>query len=266
MDDERRGPEDERIRPRADFTTFFEAEWSEEGSRIGIVDADGTDVQLLTDGSERVCCPAWQPVPVQQEAPQPTSSPSPIAVDARVAGLVRLEGIPGSVAAAESSVWVATYDYDDQQAAIAHVDAITNKVVATVPVDGVVYNLAADTNAVWVPAGAQPSVALLRIDATTNEVTGRVEGVHGPVVVDPTGCGLLRTARTSVTRPWCGSIPRPSRSTCGCPWGSLPSTWWRGAGRFGSWAARHAAATWKRATFIRSLWGHRGEGLFRPSS
>jgi hypothetical protein len=91
------------------------------------------------------------------------------------------------VAAAEGSVWVATYNYDRKQAAVVRIDAATNEVVASVPIDGTPSNLAVGAGAVWVPTGAQRSVALLRVDATANEVTGRVEGVHGPVVVDSTG-------------------------------------------------------------------------------
>lgn len=96
-------------------------------------------------------------------------------------------GVPGSVAAADGSVWVATYDFEHDRGAVVHIDAATNEVVATIPVEGLAYNLAVGAGSVWVPTGALPSVALLRIDAATNEVTGRVDGVHGPVVVDATG-------------------------------------------------------------------------------
>jgi hypothetical protein len=106
---------------------------------------------------------------------------------AEVVGRVRLEGNPGSVAAANGSIWVTTYDYEDGQAAVVRIDATTNEVVATIPIDEVAYNLAIGAGAVWVPTGAQPSIALLKIDPTTNEVTGRIAGVHGPVVVDATG-------------------------------------------------------------------------------
>lgn len=114
-------------------------------------------------------------------------SPSMIDLTAQVTGRIRLGGIPGSVAASAGSVWVTTYNYEDGQAAVVRIDSITNEVVATIPIDDIAYNLAVGSGAVWVPTGTQPSVELLRIDASTNEVTGRVAGVHGPIVVDATG-------------------------------------------------------------------------------
>jgi Tol biopolymer transport system component len=155
---------------------------------VWLMRKDGTDLMELAGGFEQAGGINWQALGADAEqSPDPTETPSPIALSARVAGRVRVDGVSGSVAAAEGSVWVATYDYEDRTSAVVRIDVATNQVVATVPVDGTPSNLAVGAGAVWVPTGAQPRVALLRVDATTNEVTGRVEGVHGPIVVDPTG-------------------------------------------------------------------------------
>jgi dipeptidyl aminopeptidase/acylaminoacyl peptidase len=172
--------------------------WSPDGTKIAfqrdgdlyVMNADGTAVTRLVESPQFESNPTWQPVPVEEQSPEPTETPtppSPTAVSAHVAGRVQLEGVPGSVAAADGFVWVATYDYGRAQAAVVRIDAATHEVVATIPVDGTPSTLAASGGAVWVPAGEPPSAALLRVDAATDEVTGRVEDVHGPVVVDPTG-------------------------------------------------------------------------------
>jgi hypothetical protein len=128
--------------------------------------------------------PSWQALSAAT-SPAPTE-PAP-AISAQVVEQVQVDGIPGSIAAADGSVWVATYDFEHGRGEVVHIDAATNEVMATIPLDGTIYNLAVGAGAVWVPTGASPSVVLLRIDAATNEVTGRVEGVHGPVVVEASG-------------------------------------------------------------------------------
>jgi Tol biopolymer transport system component len=172
--------------------------WSPDGTKIAfqrdgdlyVMNADGTVLTRLTETPHVESSPSWQPFPVDGESPEPSETPtppSPTAVSAHVAGRVQLAGVPGSVAAADGFVWVATYDYERAEAAVVRIDAATNEVVATIAVEGMPSNLAVGAGAVWVPSGAQPAVALLRIDAATTEVTGRVEDIHGPIAVDGTG-------------------------------------------------------------------------------
>jgi hypothetical protein len=109
-------------------------------------------------------------------------------VTATVASRVHVAGLAYSVAAGDASVWVATSENDRGRGAVVHIDPTTDRVVATVRIDGFAYNLAVGDGATWVPVYVQgKGNVLLRIDAGTNEVTGRVDGVTGPVVVDATG-------------------------------------------------------------------------------
>jgi len=98
-----------------------------------------------------------------------------------------------SVAAGDGSVWVATSENDRGRGAVVHIDPAGDRVVATVRIDGFAYNLAVGDGAAWVPVYVQgKGNMLLRIDAGTNEVTGRVVGVTGPVVVDATGVWAIQ--------------------------------------------------------------------------
>lgn len=167
------------------------------------------------------------------------SSPPPPAVSAQVAGRVQVEGQPGSVAAADGSVWVATYDFERGQAAVVRIDASTNEAVATVPVHGVVYNLAARNRTVWVSVSGKPSV-LLRIDAATNEVTGRFEGVNGPVVVDATGVWAIEDGPGERDAAVVRIDPENLRIEARVPVGESPFDMVAGAGAI--WlVARHTA-------------------------
>jgi hypothetical protein len=112
----------------------------------------------------------------------------PPALDARVAERVDVGATAGSVAAADGSVWFATYDFGRDAAAVVHIDAATARVINTIPMNGFVENIAAGDGAAWVavaPPHGDPM--LVRIDQGTDEVTGTVQGVSGPLVVDPTG-------------------------------------------------------------------------------
>ncbi len=138
----------------------------------------GLAVKALSNGSAGPVIPGTSP----------STRATPVSVTATVVDRVRLEGLPGSVAAADGSVWVATYDFDRGTGAVVHIDAATDQILATVPIDGFVSNLAAGDGAAWAPVGVNgKGSSLLRIDAATNEVTGRVDGVTGPVVVAPVG-------------------------------------------------------------------------------
>jgi hypothetical protein len=118
----------------------------------------------------------------------PSSSSIPPALDARVAERVEVGATAGSVAAADGSVWFATYDFGKDAAAVVHIDAATARVIDTIPIDGLASNIAAGDGAAWVVA-APPhgDPMLVRIDQGTDEVTGTLQGVSGPLVVDPSG-------------------------------------------------------------------------------
>jgi hypothetical protein len=122
-------------------------------------------------------------------SPSLLSSPSiPPVLDARVGERVDVGATAGSVAAADGSVWFATYDFGKDAAAVVHIDAATATVIDTIPMDGFVDNIAAGARAAWVvvaPPHGHPM--LVRIDQGTDEVTGTVQGVSGPLVVDPSG-------------------------------------------------------------------------------
>ncbi|MDP9342394.1 MAG: hypothetical protein M3Q23_09945 [Actinomycetota bacterium] len=114
-------------------------------------------------------------------------------VTATVADRIHIAGLAYSVAAGDGSVWVATSENDRGRGAVVHIDPAGDRVVATVRIDGFAYNLAVGDGAAWVPVYVQgKGNRLLRIDAGTNEVTGRVVGVTGPVVVDATGVWAIQ--------------------------------------------------------------------------
>lgn len=165
------------------FTRYYAG-----GSDIFLLDLETAEVTQLTHTGDAVD-PAWQPVPAVEGSPSAWD-----AVSAEVTGRVRLDGVPGPVAAADRAVWVTTYDYEHEGAAVARIDATTNEIVATVPIEGLPpSNLAVGAGALWVPAGMEHGgPVLMRVDTDTNEVTGRVEGVTGPVVADATGVWAIQ--------------------------------------------------------------------------
>ncbi len=123
-------------------------------------------------------------------SPNPGSSPSdPSALDARVAERVDVGATAGSVAAADGSVWFVTYDYDKGAVSVVHIDAATSRVIDTIPVNGdVAFSIAAGDGAAWVATYSQKGGStMVRIDQGTDDITGSVPGVSGPLVVDATG-------------------------------------------------------------------------------
>jgi hypothetical protein len=112
----------------------------------------------------------------------------PIPKELRPIGHADVGGTTYSVAAGDGSVWVATYDFKNASAAVVRVDPYTHQVIATVPIPSLAYHLAVGAGSGWVPTGnPQDGFALDRIDESTNQITGRVSGVTGPVAVGATG-------------------------------------------------------------------------------
>jgi hypothetical protein len=148
-----------------------------------------TIVLALSIGALALLAVVWafgRPTP--NHRPRPGRSPSPTQIDARLAATVGVGATAESVAAADGSVWVITYDFDRGSGRVVRIDASRGRVLSTVPIDGFAHNIAAGDGAVWVPVDAgHGDTSLLRIDTGSNRVTGSVEGVSGPVAVGPSG-------------------------------------------------------------------------------
>jgi Tol biopolymer transport system component len=134
---------------------------------------------------------SWGPVPGEEvsSSPTATASSSPaFALDASVARRIDVGATAGSVAAADGSVWVATYDNDRSAAAVVRIDAATNRVLATIPIEGFAYTIAAGDGAVWVSVDEpHGGTSLVRIDEQSNRITGTVPNITEPIVVDTNG-------------------------------------------------------------------------------
>lgn len=125
--------------------------------------------------------------PAHQRGPASSGSPTPM-ITARLSRTVGLDATAESIAAADGSTWVVTYDSQDGSGHVVQIDAARGLVKRTIPIDGFAYNVAAGEGAVWVPVErGHGGVSLVRIDAGSGEITGSVPGVSGPVVVDPSG-------------------------------------------------------------------------------
>jgi hypothetical protein len=125
------------------------------------------------------------------------SAPPPI--EARIAHTVDTGATAESVAADGGSAWVVTYDFERGSGRVLHLDAFTGGVVARIPIDGFADNIAAGGGSVWVAAtdaGGRP--ALNQIDGRSDQITGTVPGVTGPIAVDASGIWAVRG--TSVVR------------------------------------------------------------------
>jgi hypothetical protein len=117
-----------------------------------------------------------------------TNEPTPAAIKLRESARVDVGATAYSVAAADGAVWVVSYDFNIGSGGVVRIDTATDQVVATIPIEGFAYNIGAAGGYVWVGTGDPKSgSALVRIDEDTNEITGTVPGVTGPVGADATG-------------------------------------------------------------------------------
>jgi hypothetical protein len=146
----------------------------------------------------------------------PSTSSIPPALDARVAERVDVGATAGSVAASDGSVWFVTIDYQKDAAAVVHIDAATASVIDTIPMDGLAYNIAAGGGAAWVAVYSRHGGSVLvRIDEGTDEISGSVPGVSGPLVLDSTG--LWAVEGTDLVRIDPGSLKVEARMPLGAP-------------------------------------------------
>lgn len=117
----------------------------------------------------------------------------PIELQPRVTAVVHVGPYPQDVAVGEGAVWVAVpAQQPEQDNLIVRIDPATNEVVARIPVEDYVEELAAGAGGVW-GAGIEwmandPTFHVVRIDPATNEVIARIPDFSGPLAV---GYGAL---------------------------------------------------------------------------
>jgi Tol biopolymer transport system component len=111
--------------------------------------------------------PAWLPVPAEPSSPPP-SPESPLVSDVR---------LPGGLAASRigigaGEVWALASTGETGSDALVRIEPETGQALASTPLDPDPWYVAAGGEAVWV--GFPRSGVIQQVDATTNEVTGRV--------------------------------------------------------------------------------------------
>jgi dipeptidyl aminopeptidase/acylaminoacyl peptidase len=198
--------------------------WSPDGTSIAYTArVDGTNEIFVFDLSTRslrslpgavgnVCCPSWQPVPVEQTISNPSESISsaPTAT-ARVTGSIDVGVDVRAVTYGEGSVWVAVSDGDGFRGHILRIDPTSAKTIADITVATVPTwevgggGLTVRDGSVWVAGatngegtynspGGGTDALLLRIDTATNQVVDRISlgGLAGAdVAVDDRGVWVM---------------------------------------------------------------------------
>jgi Tol biopolymer transport system component len=173
--------------------------WSPDGSRIAfesdrdgpvgvyVMNSDGTGVSKLTDTSEEACCPAWQLVPGAAGTPSAESTPtpsetSPPSIDPDPSARLQIAPPPASASSLQyafGSVWVAWFDGSGAQ--ITRIDAATNELVATIPIEdspGWVSGgggIAEGFGSIWVTGASRQGGVLQQIDPSTNRVVSAIQ-------------------------------------------------------------------------------------------
>lgn len=115
--------------------------------------------------------------------------------------------VPSGISATDEAVWVANKGDDT----VTRVDPDTGHVRATINVGNLPVDVSATQDAVWVTHGAQVQIAgepppplgdqdlVLRIDARSNEIAGRVEVPHGVSGLSATSAAIWLTNATDGT-------------------------------------------------------------------
>ena len=187
--------------------------WAPDGRFIVYTTRDESgDVLVVVDVATRedttvvqargVCCPAWQPIPTADLPVEP--SPAEMAtLRGEIAATLPVGEDVRSVVYGEGSVWVAVSNHDGTFAGrILRIDPATNETLATIPVEtiptwevGGGAMVVAD-GSLWVTGGLESpgafddpgggaDAAVIRIDASTNEVVQTLE-LGGEVGADLT--------------------------------------------------------------------------------
>jgi TolB protein len=173
-------------------------------THIYVVDRDGSDLTQLTHGQAADAEPSWQPVPLSsQGSPSPettqSSGETPPSVDPSPSAQWHIGplGQVSSVLYAFDSVWASWFD--ESGAWITRIDAETNEVAATIPIEddpGWVTGgggMAEGFGSIWVAGGSREGAILQRIDPATNQLVATIplggqQGSTGAdVAVDRTG-------------------------------------------------------------------------------
>jgi DNA-binding beta-propeller fold protein YncE len=120
-------------------------------------------------------------------------TPEPVDLQPRVSAVVAVGPYPVDVAVGEGAVWVSVPAQEPRQDnLLVRVDSVTNQVVARIPVENYIEELAAGAGGIWGLGvrGSGPDLSFYvdRIDPATNEVVARIPDVSGPLAV---GDGVL---------------------------------------------------------------------------
>lgn len=161
-----------------------------------------------TDKSDRQASADTAPIVGRmREAARPEFvSPPVVSVPSTVA--IELDAHPGEIVAADEGVWVVV-----GSSRVVRIDPATNRVVATVPIQGDPYELAAGYGAVWVTGKRdQGADVLQRIDPDTNRVVATIPlagSYAGPVAAGEGAVWLVLIDRESRS----GSLARVDPET-----------------------------------------------------
>jgi hypothetical protein len=113
----------------------------------------------------------------------------PVDLQPRVTAVVPVGPQPTDVAVGEGGVWVSVpAQQPEQDDLIVRIDPVTNQVVARIPVEDYMEELAAGVGGIWgvgiqFNGPANPTFHVDRIDPITNEIVARIPDVSGPLAV-----------------------------------------------------------------------------------
>jgi dipeptidyl aminopeptidase/acylaminoacyl peptidase len=171
--------------------------WSPDSSKIAfesdrdgpvgvyVMNSDGTEVRKLTSTSKEACCPAWQPVQTSAVSLTPTPTPSetsPPSIGSSPSAEMQIVSPPSSASSllyAFGSVWVAWFD--GSGANVTRIDAATNEIVATIPIEDSPSwesgggGIAEGLGSIWVTGFSRQGGVLQRIDPSTNRMVSAIQ-------------------------------------------------------------------------------------------
>lgn len=116
----------------------------------------------------------------------------PVDLEPAVTAVISVGPQPTDVAIGAGAVWVSVPAHEPHhEGRVVRIDPATNEVVARIPVEEYVEEIAASEGSVWGNAiewaAGGPTFSLVRIDAGTNEIVARIPNVSGPLAVGDGG-------------------------------------------------------------------------------
>lgn len=185
--------------PDGDWIAFVRDDAGSGRASIWAMHPDGSNLHEIADGFEQVSDLAWQPLLIDvspSEAPEPTGTAPPPAVNPRLTARIPVGSFPRDVAVGAGSVWVSVNDFDDGEPethSVVRIDPATNEIVATIPVSSAGH-LAFGSDAVWAIDSMEGADVLVRIDPDSNRVVATVPvgRLAFDVVVDASGVWVTR--------------------------------------------------------------------------